>query len=104
MQTKKLIQIWFTDQLDKYQHLHVMEGLVTPRDAAAEDRWQGIFKAMDDQLVSSDIVGDPHAAIADLSLTKVVDGDLCSVYSWYDNEFGYTNSLVMHVLKVAKNV
>jgi hypothetical protein len=46
------------------------------------------------QLVSSDIVGDPHAAIVDLSLTKVVDGDLCSVYSWYDNEFGYTNPLV----------
>ncbi|OGN10184.1 MAG: type I glyceraldehyde-3-phosphate dehydrogenase [Candidatus Yanofskybacteria bacterium RIFCSPHIGHO2_02_FULL_41_11] len=74
------------------------------RDAAMDDRWQGIFRATDEQLVSSDIVGDPHAAIADLSLTKVVDGDLCSVYSWYDNEFGYTNSLVMHVLKVAKNV
>ncbi len=35
-------------------------------------------------------------------ITKVVDGDLCSVYSWYDNEFGYTNSLVDHVLKVAQ--
>ncbi len=72
------------------------------RDAATEPRWQGIFRATDEQLVSSDIVGDPHAAIADLSLTKVVDGDLCAVYSWYDNEFGYTNSLVKHVLKVAE--
>ncbi len=36
-------------------------------------------------------------------LTKVVDGDLCAVYSWYDNEFGYTNSLVDHVLKVASH-
>lgn len=71
------------------------------RDAAAEPRWQGIFRATDDQIVSSDIVGDPYAAIADLNLTKVVDGDLCTVYSWYDNEFGYTNSLVDHVLKVA---
>lgn len=71
------------------------------RDAAAQPRWEGIFKATDDQIVSSDIVGDPYAAIADLSLTKVVDGDLCCVYSWYDNEFGYTNSLVDHVLKVA---
>lgn len=74
------------------------------RDAANEPRWQWIFRATDDQIVSSDIVGDPYAAIADLSLTKVVDGDLCCVYSWYDNEFGYTNSLVDHVLKVAENL
>lgn len=74
------------------------------RDAATEDRWQGIFRTTDEPLVSSDIVGDPHAAIADLSLTKVVDGDLCCVYSWYDNEFGYTNSLVRHVLKVSGNL
>ncbi len=73
------------------------------RDASFESRWQGIFRVTDDQIVSSDIVGDPYAAIADLSLTKVVDGDLCCVYSWYDNEFGYTNSLVQHVLKVANN-
>lgn len=74
------------------------------RDAADQPRWQGIFRATDDQIVSSDIIGDPYAAIADLSLTKVVDGDLCCVYSWYDNEFGYTNSLVSHVLKVASNL
>jgi glyceraldehyde-3-phosphate dehydrogenase/erythrose-4-phosphate dehydrogenase len=34
----------------------------------------------------------------DLSLTKVVDGDLCAVYSWYDNEFGFTNTLLAHVI------
>jgi glyceraldehyde 3-phosphate dehydrogenase len=70
--------------------------------AAGDPRWKGIFAVTHEQLVSTDIVGDPHVAIADLSLTKVVDGDLCAVYSWYDNEFGYTNSLVMHVLEVAK--
>lgn len=37
-------------------------------------------------------------------ITKVVDGDLCCVYSWYDNEFGYTNSLVDRVLKVAQAI
>ncbi len=73
-------------------------------DAATEPRWQGIFRATSEPLVSTDVVGDPHAAIADLSLTKVVDGDLCAVYSWYDNEFGYTNSLVAHVLKVAEAI
>jgi glyceraldehyde-3-phosphate dehydrogenase/erythrose-4-phosphate dehydrogenase len=40
----------------------------------------------------------------DLTLTKVVDGDLCSVYSWYDNEFVYPNSLVVYVLEVAKHI
>ena len=74
------------------------------RDAYAEHRWQGVFRVTDDLIVSSDIVGDPHATIADLSLTKVVDRDLCSVYSWYDNEFGYTNTLVQHVLKIAQTI
>lgn len=74
------------------------------KSAEEEAKWQGIFKTTTEQLVSSDIVGEPYAAIADLSLTKVVDGDLCSVYSWYDNEFGYTNSLLRHVLKVYQNL
>jgi glyceraldehyde 3-phosphate dehydrogenase len=73
-------------------------------EAAQQPRWERVLAVTRDQLVSSDIVGDPHAAIVDLSLTKVVDGDLCSVYSWYDNEFGYTNSLVEHVLEVAKHM
>jgi glyceraldehyde 3-phosphate dehydrogenase len=72
--------------------------------AAGDERWEGVFSVTHDQLVSTDIIGDPHASIADLSLTKVVDGDLCAVYAWYDNEFGYTNSLVMHVLESAKSL
>ena len=68
--------------------------------ASEEPRWQGIFKTTTDQIVSTDIIGDPYPAIADLSLTHVTDGDLCCVYSWYDNEFGYTNSLIQHVLKI----
>ena len=38
------------------------------------------------------------------SLPKVVYGDLCSVYSWYDNEFGYRNSLVAHVAEAALRI
>jgi glyceraldehyde-3-phosphate dehydrogenase/erythrose-4-phosphate dehydrogenase len=41
------------------------------------------------------MLGDPHAAIVDQSVTKVIDGDLWSVYSWYENEFSYTNSFVV---------
>src|SRR3989344_2295322 len=67
------------------------------KEAEKEERWKGILKTTTDQLVSSDIVGDPYAAIIDLNLTRVVDGDLCAVFSWYDNEFGYTNTLVQHV-------
>ena len=74
------------------------------KSAESEPRWQGIFKTTTDQLVSTDIIGEPHAAVADLTLTKVVDGDLCCVYSWYDNEFGYTNSLIQHVLRVAEAI
>src|SRR3989344_439923 len=72
------------------------------KEAEKDERWKGILKTTNDQIVSSDIVGDPYAAIIDLSLTRVVDGDLCAVFSWYDNEFGYTNALVQHVIKAAK--
>ena len=68
------------------------------RDAARDDRWRGVLATVADPLVSSDIVGDPHAAIVDLSLTKVIDGTLCAVYSWYDNEFGFANTLLAHVV------
>ncbi len=71
------------------------------RKAAAEPRWQGILKITEDQIVSSDIIGEPYGAIVDLKLTKVIDGDLVKVFSWYDNEFGYVSTLVKHVLSAA---
>lgn len=69
------------------------------RKAAGEERWKKVFAVTEEQLVSSDIVGDSHAAIADLAFTRVVDGDLVKVLSWYDNEMGYTHALVEHVIK-----
>lgn len=71
------------------------------RTAAQQPRWEGIFKTTDDELVSSDIVGELYASIADLGMTRVVDGNLVKVLAWYDNEMGYTESLVRHVLKAA---
>jgi glyceraldehyde 3-phosphate dehydrogenase len=71
-------------------------------DAAELPRWQGILKVTNDQLVSSDIIGQPYGALVDLSLTKVVDGDLVKVLSWYDNEFGYVSTLVKHVSKIVE--
>ena len=70
--------------------------------ASMEDRWKGIFAVTKEQLVSSDIVGNTHASIADLSFTKVVGGDLVKVLAWYDNEMGYANTLVEHALKAGE--
>ncbi len=72
--------------------------------AAAQDRWKGIFTVTEEDLVSSDIVGNPHASIADLAFTRVVGGNLVKVLAWYDNEMGYTHTLVRHVIEVGKLV
>ncbi len=70
--------------------------------AATEARWKGILKVTEDQIVSSDIIGQPYGAIVDLNFTKVVDGDLVKVISWYDNEWGYVSTLVRHVQVIGK--
>ncbi len=72
------------------------------RRAAQSPRWEGIFGASDEPLVSSDIVGDSRAAIADLLMTRVVDGTLVKVLAWYDNEAGYTETLIRHALSTGR--
>ena len=59
--------------------------------------WQGIIKVSDEQLVSTDIIGDSYGSIVDLGFTKVIDGDLVKIFSWYDNEWGYAAMLVKHI-------
>jgi glyceraldehyde 3-phosphate dehydrogenase len=71
------------------------------KDAALSPAWKNIFTVTEDPVVSSDIVGAPYGAIADLSFTRVVDGDLVKVLAWYDNEAGYASTLVAHVASVA---
>ena len=72
------------------------------KNAAASPEWNSIVECNEDQIVSSDILGNPHGSIVDLTLTKVVDGDLVKVFSWYDNEWGYCAMLLKHVMEVAK--
>ena len=67
--------------------------------AALEERWKKVFTVTEEPLVSSDIIGNSYASIADLSFTRVVGGNLVKVLAWYDNEMGYTHSLVEHVVK-----
>jgi glyceraldehyde 3-phosphate dehydrogenase len=62
--------------------------------AAKEPYYQGILAATEDELVSSDYVGNPHSAIVDLGLTHVVQDNMVKVVAWYDNEWGYSNRLV----------
>jgi glyceraldehyde 3-phosphate dehydrogenase len=69
------------------------------KDAAGSDRWKGIFSVTEEELVSTDILGSRYGSIADLSLTRVIDGNLVKVLAWYDNEMGYTYTLVEHVVK-----
>ena len=72
--------------------------------AAAAPRWNGIFTVTEEDLVSHDIVGNRHASIADLAMTRVVGGNLVKVLAWYDNEMGYTYTLVEHVIKAGRLV
>ncbi|MES2436663.1 MAG: type I glyceraldehyde-3-phosphate dehydrogenase [Patescibacteria group bacterium] len=69
-------------------------------DASKTDRWKRTFSVTKEQLVSSDIVGSHYASIADLAFTRVVDGNLVKVMAWYDNEMGYTYTLVDHVAMI----
>ena len=67
---------------------------------AETKRYAGVLGVSRDPIVSSDIVGDPRASVVDLELTKVVDGDLVKVMSWYDNERGYASQMVREALSL----
>lgn len=62
--------------------------------------WKGIMTTTDKPIVSSDILRNPHGAIIDLNLTRVVGSELVKIMSWYDNEWGYANMLLKHVLSL----
>jgi glyceraldehyde 3-phosphate dehydrogenase len=73
-------------------------------EAAASERWGKVFTVTNEALVSSDIIGARYGAIADLSMTQVVDGDLVKVLAWYDNEASYVHTLCEHLAAVCKVV
>lgn len=72
--------------------------------AATSDRWKDIFAVTNDPIVSSDIIGARYASVADLAMTRVVDGNLVKVLAWYDNETGFTHTLVSHVAEAIKHI
>jgi glyceraldehyde 3-phosphate dehydrogenase len=67
------------------------------RQEAASERYQQVVDVTDEPLVSTDIIKNPFAAVVDLAMTRVVDGDLVKVMAWYDNEWGFTNQMVRQI-------
>lgn len=61
---------------------------------AAEGPLKGILAYVDEPLVSVDFVGNPHSSSLDADLTRVQDGKLVKILSWYDNEYGYSCRLL----------
>jgi glyceraldehyde 3-phosphate dehydrogenase len=64
------------------------------KEAASSPAWQGILAYNDGPLVSVDFNHDPHSSTFDATLTKVIDGTLVKVCSWYDNEWGFSNRML----------
>ncbi|MEA3399433.1 MAG: type I glyceraldehyde-3-phosphate dehydrogenase [Patescibacteria group bacterium] len=74
------------------------------KEAANDKKWEKILAVTEEPLVSSDILKEPYASLVDLKMTRVVDGNLVKVMAWYDNEMGYTFTLVDHVIKTGENI
>ncbi len=60
----------------------------------AENEMNGILEYCEDPIVSVDVVGNPHSSVFDSLSTSVMDGNFVKVFSWYDNEWGYSSRTV----------
>ena len=73
------------------------------KEEAQTERYSEVIDTTTAPIVSSDIVKSPFASTADLSMTRVVDGDLLKVMTWYDNEWGFTNQMIRQILERKNN-
>ncbi len=71
------------------------------RQEAGSERYREVMGVTEDPIVSSDIIGETHATVVDLTMTRVVDGDLVKVMAWYDNEWGYTSQMIREAVRLA---
>lgn len=74
------------------------------RDEAESDRHRGVLGVSDEPLVSSDIVREPRAAVVDLRMTRVVDGDLVKAMAWYDDEWGDASQMIREAVAIARSL
>lgn len=72
--------------------------------AANEPFYQGILGVSDEPLVSRDYIGNSYSGVVDLSLTKLVGGNLAKIMVWYDNEWGYCNRIVELTADIGRNL
>jgi glyceraldehyde 3-phosphate dehydrogenase len=70
--------------------------------AAAEGPLKGILGVTDEKLVSMDFNHDPHSSIFATDQTKVMDGNMCRILSWYDNEWGFSSRMADTAIALAK--
>lgn len=68
--------------------------------AAANGTMKGILEYTEDPIVSSDIIGNSHSSVFDALSTQVMDGRFVKVFSWYDNEWGYSHRVVDLMMKL----
>ncbi len=85
----------------------VMEKDVSPEEVnqilieeSQTERYAKVLAVTDEPIVSSDIIKSPYASTVDLAMTRVVDGDLLKVMTWYDNEWGFTNQMIRQLLEI----
>jgi glyceraldehyde 3-phosphate dehydrogenase len=86
------------------KHVTVEEVNEAFKKASKELFYQGIVDVTEEELVSSDFIGNSHSAIVDLNLTAVIGGNMLKVVAWYDNEWGYSNRLVEMVAEAGKQL
>jgi len=67
---------------------------------SASERYKKVIAVTNEPIVSSDIIKNTFASTVDLEMTRVVDGDLVKVLTWYDNEWGFTNQMIRQILEI----
>jgi len=67
------------------------------KEEAATERYKKVVSISEEPLVSTDIIQSTFAAVVDTEMTRVVDGDLCKIMAWYDNEWGFTNQMIRQI-------
>ncbi|WP_291313623.1 type I glyceraldehyde-3-phosphate dehydrogenase [Corynebacterium sp. UBA2622] len=74
------------------------------KEAASDPKFGQALRYTEDPIVSSDIIGAHEGAIFDAGMTKVIDGNLLKIISWYDNEWGYTEQYIRLTRTVAEKL
>lgn len=74
------------------------------KNAVQDSEFGRAIEYTEDPIVSSDIIGNSHGAIFDAGMTRVIDGNLVKIISWYDNEYSYTSQYIRMTKHVADNL